>query len=354
MAETVQEKTEQPTGRRISKAREKGQVPQSQEFLSFISILVLVTMTAFLAPNMMRWFVSQIRIGMSAKTSVFTNTETFINFANAKIVDSTILMSPILIALCIGAICGSIFIGGGFNIATNALKLDLSLLSPATGLKNLVNVRSGARLLVSIIKLVFVAGIVCVYLRSKLDDFAPLRWAWSFQILTVISKMILGLMIRVCVALLVIAIADIFFQKWKYTKDLKMTKQETKEEQKQTEGDPIVKKRIRSAQLAIVLKRIMQEVPKADVVLVNPTHVAVALKYDAKTMEAPTMLAKGADHIAEKIREVARAYGIPIIRRPELARTIYSTVEPGNPIPETLYVAVAEILALIYRLRHKV
>jgi flagellar biosynthetic protein FlhB len=103
----------------------------------------------------------------------------------------------------------------------------------------------------------------------------------------------------------------------------------------------------------MAMRRMLQEVPKASVVLVNPTHVAVALRYDAKTMEAPMMVAKGADHLAEKIREIARAYGVPVIRRPELARTIYSTVEPGNPIPETLYVAVAEVLAMIYRLRRR-
>ena len=165
--------------------------------------------------------------------------------------------------------------------------------------------------------------------------------------------MILGLMIRVCLALLVIGIGDVLFQKWKYTKDLKMTKQEVKEERKQTEGAPEVKSRIRRIQIEMAMKRMLQEVPKANVVLVNPTHVAVALRYEAKTMEAPVLVAKGADHLSEKIREIARAYGVPILRRPELARTIYATVEPGSTIPETLYVAVAEVLAMIYRLRQK-
>jgi len=134
---------------------------------------------------------------------------------------------------------------------------------------------------------------------------------------------------------------------------LKMTRQEVKEERKQTEGSPEVKRRLRQKQFEMSLKRMMQEVPKANVVLVNPTHVAVALRYEAKTMEAPIMVAKGADHLAEKIKEIAQAYGVPIVRKPELARTIYSTVKLGGPIPETLYIAVAEVLALIYRLRHK-
>jgi flagellar biosynthetic protein FlhB len=131
------------------------------------------------------------------------------------------------------------------------------------------------------------------------------------------------------------------------------TFQEVQEERKQEEGSPQVKSRVRKIQFEMSMKRMLQEVPKANVVLVNPTHVAVALRYEAKTMEAPVMVAKGADHLAEKIREIARAYGVPIVRKPELARTIYSTVKLGSPIPETLYVAVAEVLAMIYRLRHR-
>jgi flagellar biosynthetic protein FlhB len=171
--------------------------------------------------------------------------------------------------------------------------------------------------------------------------------------LAVIAKIIFGLLIRVCIALLVIGIADALYQKWKYTQDLKMTRQEVKQERRDTEGSPELKTRIRRAQVEKSMKRMMEEVPKASVVLVNPTHVAVALSYDAKTMEAPVMVAKGADYLAEKIREIARAYGVPVVRRPELARTIYATVKPGDPIPDTLYVAVAEVLAMIYRLRHK-
>ena len=142
----------------------------------------------------------------------------------------------------------------------------------------------------------------------------------------------------------------------------RMTKQEVKEERRQTEGAPEVKSRIRRIQLQMAMKRMLAEVPKASVVLTNPTHVAVALRWDPKGQktryrttvpEAPVLVAKGADHLAEKIREIARAYGVPIVRKPELARTIYSTVELDSPIPGTLYVAVAEVLALVYRLRHR-
>jgi flagellar biosynthetic protein FlhB len=171
--------------------------------------------------------------------------------------------------------------------------------------------------------------------------------------LDVTARLILGVLIRVGILLLVIAIGDAFYQKWKYIHDLKMTRQEAKQDRKDAEGSPEVKGRIRRIQIEVASRRMLKEVPKASVVLVNPTHVAVALRYEAKEMDAPVMVAKGADLMAEKIREIARAYGVPIIRRPELARTIYSTVEPGKPIPEALYVAVAEVLGMIYRLRRR-
>ena len=346
------EKTEQPTPKRLSKAKEKGQAPQSQELMSFLSILVLVTMTFFLAPDLMRWLTIQLNEGMSCDRAAFANAEAFISFINTKIIDFMLVILPILVVLCIGSVIGGIVVGG-LNFAPAAIELKLSSINPVQGFGKLVNVQSMVRLLTSILKFFFVSIIVWFYLQNKLETLAMLRWTWSLQMLAVIARIILGLMIRVCIALLVIGIGDVLFQKWKYTKDLKMTKQEVKEERKQTEGAPEVKSRIRKIQFEMAAKRMLQEVPKASVVLVNPTHIAVALRYEAKTMGAPVMVAKGADHLAEKIREIARAYGVPVVRRPELARTIYSTVQLGEPIPEMLYAAVAEVLAMIYRLRHR-
>jgi flagellar biosynthetic protein FlhB len=346
------ERTERPTPRRLSKSRKRGQVPQSQELASFISILVLLTATALSAQRLMHWFSSLLREGMSGQIQAFADTGSFINFTNAKIVDFILVLWPIFLALCIGSVAGSIVVSG-WNFAPEAIKLNFGALNPVGGLGKLVNMRSMVRLLTSIAKFFFISIIVWFYIKDRLETLATIRWAWSLGILVITAKMVFGLGIRICIALLIIGAADTVFQKWKYIQDLKMTKQEVKEERKQTEGLPEVKRRIRKIQLETSLKRMLQEVPKANVVLVNPTHVAVALRYDAKTMDAPVMAAKGADHLAEKIIEIARAYGVPIVRRPELARTIFSTVELGNPIPEVLYVAVAEVLALVYRLRHR-
>jgi len=348
----VAEKTHQPTIRKLQKARDKGQLPQSQELTSVVTLLVLIAMVALLGPSLTKWFLVQIRHGMSCEHVVFASTESFLAFINGKTVDFILVTLPVLAALFVGAVLAGVAISG-FNFSAGAIELKFDQLNPVAGFGKLVNAQSMVKLLISILKLLCISLIVWFYLKSRLDVFATLRWAWSMQILVVISRIILGLLIRVGVALLLIGIADAIYQKWKYIHDLKMTRQEAKQERKDTEGSPEIKGRIRRLQIEMTSRRMLQKVPKASVVLVNPTHVAVALRYDAKGMEAPVMVAKGADHLAERIREIARAYGVPIVRRPELARTIYSAVKPGNPIPEALYVAVAEVLAMIYRLRRK-
>lgn len=344
------EKTEQPTPKRLEKAREKGQVPQSQELSSVVGLFVLLLMVAALAPNLMEWARSLMKEGMSYERGVFSDQRAFIEFANGKTIEAVVVIFPILIALVAGAIGAGLAVSG-VNFAPEAVRWKFDVLNPVSGFGNLINTKSFVKLVTSILKLVFVFLIVWFYLSDKIDVLIGLRWAWSMQILTMIGKITFGLCIRVCIALLAIAIADMMYQKWKYIEDLKMTRQEVKQERRDTEGSPEVKRRIRKVQLERSMKRMLQEVPKANVVLVNPTHVAVALRYDTKTMEAPMMVAKGADHLAEKIMEIARAYGVPIVRRPELARTIYSTVEMGQAVPQSLYVAVAEVLAMLHRLR---
>ncbi len=348
----VAEKTHYPTFRKLQKAREKGQLPQSQELTSVVTLLVLIAMVALLGPSLTKWFIVQIKHGMSCENIVFSNTESFIAFINGKTADLILVILPVLAALFVGAIMAGVAVGG-LNFAPGAIELKFDRLNPVAGFGKLFNARSIVKLLISILKLLCVSLVVWFYIQSKLDVFAALRWTWSTQMLAVTAKLILGLLIRVGIILLLIGIADAFYQKWKYIQDLKMTHQEAKKDRKDTEGSPELKGRIRRIQIEMASRRMLREVPKASVVLVNPTHVAVALRYESKEMESPMMVAKGADHLAERIREIARAYGVPIVRRPELARTIYSTVKPGDVIPQTLYAAVAEVLAMIYRLRRR-
>ncbi|MFC1781104.1 flagellar biosynthesis protein FlhB [Planctomycetota bacterium] len=353
MAEnTTAEKTEQPTPRRLQKAREKGQVPHSQELTSVVTLLILVAVIALFGSTMQNWFEQEMEQGMSCENSVFADSNTFISFFNGKLLDTMLILLPVFGALAFGAIFASVAISG-LNFSTETINLKFNQLNPVDGLKKLFNMRSLVRLVLSILKLLLISLIVWFYIRSKLEALAELRWVLSEQIIPIISRLILGLMIRIGIGLLIIASIDVIYQKWKYIQDLKMTRQEVKRDHKDTEVSPELKRRIRRIQFEMALKRTLQEVPKATVVLVNPTHYAVALKYDAKTMDAPVLVAKGADHVAEKIREVARAYGVPIISRPELTRTIYASIEPGNAIPENLFVAIAKVLAMIYRLRNK-
>jgi flagellar biosynthetic protein FlhB len=346
------EKTHYPSFRKLQKARERGHLPQSQELMSVATLLALVAMVALLAPSMTKWFTEQIRHGMSCENNVFCDPEAFIAFVKGKTVDFILVILPILAVLFVIAVLAGAAISG-LNFSPGAVQIKLNKLNPAEGFGKLVNTQSIVKLLASILKLIGVSLVVWLYIKSKLTVFAELSWTFSAQMLAVTGRLILGVLIRVGIVLLVIAIADAFFQKWKYIHDLKMTRQEAKQDRKDTEGSPEVKGRIRRIQIEMASRRMLKEVPRASVVLVNPTHVAIALRYDAKEMDAPIVVAKGADLMAEKIREIARAYGVPIIRRPELARTIYSTVKPGNPIPEALYVAVAEVLGMIYRLRRK-
>jgi len=346
------EKTHYPTFRKLQKARQKGQLPQSQELMSVATLLVLVGMVALLGPSLTKWFMLQIKHGMSCENVVFSDTEAFMAFISGKTVDLILVILPILAALFVSSVLAGAAVSG-LNFAPGAIEIKFDKLNPVEGFAKLINVQSLVKLLASILKLLCISLVMWLYIRSRLDVFAALRWTWSTEILAVTAKLILGLLIRVGVLLLVIGIADAIYQKWKYIHDLKMTHQEAKQDRKDVEGSPELKSRIRRIQIEIASRRMLQEVPKASVVLVNPTHVAVALRYESSEMEAPVMVAKGADHLAERIREIARAYGVPIIRRPELARAIYSTVEPGNPIPEALYVAVAEVLGMIYRLRRR-
>jgi flagellar biosynthetic protein FlhB len=346
------DKTEQPTSRRLSKAQSEGQVPSSVELPSALSLAALLITLYLTGAHLIQWFSTQMREGMGCEHAMFTNPEAFVGFMNSKFTAALWVMVPSFIAIVIGGLAANLIVSG-FHVAPKALKMKLDTLNPVSGAKQLFSSRSVVQLLFSIVKLVFIGLIVYVYLKDKLDLLASLRWAWSTELMGALGELIFGVVARIVICVMVIGIIDAAYQKWKYTQELKMTKQEVKEERKQDEGSPEVKRRVRMVQFEMVRKRMMQKVPTANVVLVNPTHVAVALKYNARDMGAPVVVAKGGDVMAEKIKELARMHGIPIIRRKELARTIFNTVEVDQPIPEGLYVAVAEILAMIHRLRKR-
>jgi flagellar biosynthetic protein FlhB len=346
------ERTEQPTPRKISKAREKGQIAYSEEFVMAAVLFALVGLCALMGPYIVEWMAGQIKSSLTTRVDCFASSGAFMGFAWVKFYDFLIITAPFFLTIVGISVFASVVVSG-WNFAPAALEPKFDNINPVAGFGKLFNVKSLVHLIISIAKLVFISVIVWVYVRGKLGDFAVLRWCETGDMLSQIGGLIFGLLVRVCVGLLVIGLADFAYQKWKYMDELKMTRQEVKEDHRETEGSPEIKSKIRQVQFQMSRKRMLQDVKKANVVIVNPTHIAIAIRYDSKTDASPLVVAKGAGEVAEKIMKIARAYGVPIVRRPELARTIFKTVELGKSIPEALYVAVAEVLAMIYRLKHR-
>ncbi|HQG48714.1 MAG TPA: EscU/YscU/HrcU family type III secretion system export apparatus switch protein, partial [Sedimentisphaerales bacterium] len=291
------ERTEQPTARRLNKAREEGQVPQSQELAGAVTLLALLTALAAFGPDLLHWCKLKLQEGLSAgnTSEAFSDNQTFLHLVHGNTIEILLLLLPILAILTVGGVVASVAVGG-LTFTPSALRLRWDVIAPANALGNLLNKRTLVHLLASILKLAFVSLIAWFYLRDKLEALAALRWAWSTQLLTATAGILFGLFLRIAIAILILGLADAYYQKWNYIQELKMTREEVRLERKDTEGSPEVKARIRRLQIEISMRRLRQDVPKASVILVNPTHVAVALRYDPKTMEAPILLAKGADH----------------------------------------------------------
>ena len=229
--------------------------------------------------------------------------------------------------------------------------MKLTKLNPVSGLKRLVSLKALVELAKSISKILFIGSIAYLLVKSDMKEFPILMHQEVGQILVFIARVSLKVCFFVCLAMIVLAVLDFIYQRWQHEEDLKMTKQEVKDEQKQTYGDPKVKARIRSVQLEMARRRMMEAVPGADVVITNPTHLALALKFDAREMVAPRILAKGSGHIAERIREIAVEHQIPIVEEKPLAQALFKMVEIGDYIPAELFRAVAEVLAYVYRLK---
>ena len=346
------ERTEEATPERLKKAREEGQVPQSAELPSALMIGALLMSVGLMGGGIYRWFVTEVRDGVTVRPPDWIGPAGLTGLLRAKAAGALTAIVPFLLVAAATSVLASL-LSSGWALSFKAAGPKFERINPVSGIKKLFSSRSLVRLLVSLAKLAVLGGIAWYYLKDKFAVCYALRWATPAQTVQGIGQLVFGLMARVAAGILVIAGIDLLYQRRKYKKDLRMTRQEVKEEHKQYELSPELKGRIRIAQIEMVRKRMLQEVPRADVVLVNPTHVAVALCYDRQAMDAPQLVAKGGDLLAEKIKEIARAHDVPILHRPELARAIFATVDVGEPIPETLFVAIAEVLAMIYRLRKR-
>jgi flagellar biosynthetic protein FlhB len=346
-----QERTEKATPKRRQEARKKGQVAQSREIPS---VLILMTALGFFyfAGFWMFGSLSQIVSGVYGQLDTLRlNAVSEVGALSVDIFKKLLfILLPFLLPILIAGLAGNI--GQiGFEMHGEPLQPKLTKLNPISGLKRFVSLRSLVELAKSIIKILVIGGIAFGIVKKETTALPALMQQEVVDILFFIGKVAFKIFFFVCLALIILAVLDYAYQRWQYEQSLKMTKQEVKDERKQSEGDPKVKGRIRRVQLELARRRMMEAVPQADVVITNPVHLAVALKFDASKMVAPTIVAKGSGHIAERIKEIARNHQVPIVENKPLAQALHKMVEIGEFIPVELYRAVAEVLAYVYRLK---
>ncbi|HOS97996.1 MAG TPA: flagellar biosynthesis protein FlhB [Deltaproteobacteria bacterium] len=352
--ENGQERTEDPTQKRIDEAREKGQVCKSMEVSTAMLFLAMIIAFYLYIPAVAQRL-GTVVASYLADLSMWDGTGVSAVFILRQgMVKLGMLVLPLLALFLIIGIASNI-LQVGFKASPEAMTPKLSKLNPLTGFKNkFMSIKGLEQLVKTIIIMLIIIWVSYRAIRREIVDFLPLMSTDVSVIVLTIYRSTTRLLWDILMIFVLIAAADYAFQRWQYREDLMMTRQEVKDEFKQSEGNPMIKSRIRSIQMHMARRRMMRAVPKADVVITNPTHLAVALQYDRGKMIAPTVVAKGAGEVAERIKQVARKSGVPVMENKPLAQALFRTVDIGGIIPESLYKAVAEILAYVYRLKAKV
>ncbi len=348
--ESFQEKTEQATPKRREESAKKGQVAKSQELNSAV-VLMSALGGLYMLGGMMYRDLSGFTIDiLSSPHTVDVSLGNIWNLAVTWAMFYFGVSGPIMLVLATAALVVSVS-QVGFTINEEALSLKLQRLDPIAGAKRLISKRSLVELVKGLLKIGIVGYVSYITITPELGTMATLLDVGIGSTFAYIAMMIMRVGFRTALILLILAVLDYAYQRWEHNNSIKMTKQEVKEEQKQTEGDPQVKMRIRSLQREAARRRMMDEVPEADVVITNPTHFAIAVKYDPEMMAAPMVVAKGQNLVAQKIKEIARKNDIPCVENKPLAQTLFKAAEIGQEIPRDLYKAVAEVLAYVFRLR---
>ena len=353
------EKTEEPTAKKKSDTRKDGKVPKSKELSSGVELIALFLILKFWVGRMGENF-------MQLFYKIYEKIPAYTTYWNGRIVqeDYKVLINGVYLELLIQLlpffIVGIVIAVGinmlqfKFQVSTKPLKPKFSKLNPISGAKRLFSKEKIVELLKSIAKIILIMAIV--YSTVK-DDWVYLVQFYGMplnQAIELIGSVVINMGLKISLVFMIVAFADLFYQRRKFNNDIKMTKQEVKDEYKNAEGDPQIKGKIRAKMREASQRRMMQDVPKADVVITNPTHYAVAIRYDAATGTAPVVLAKGADYVAQKIKEIARESKVEIVENKPLARMLYANVDIGQEVPPELYQAVAEVLAMVYKMQGKI
>lgn len=348
--ESFQEKTEQATPRRREEARRKGQVARSTELSSVAilaaGLLILLGLGTYVIDRLRIFMIDMFTNGLAIRLDALNVRMYFLTWAS----DYAKIVGPVIVLLA-GAALAINYAQVGVLFTGEPLMPKLDRMSPLSGIKRLVSSRGLVELAKGLFKVGAVAYITYVTIFGELDYFVSFMDMSVGQIFSQCGSVILKLGFRITLLLLLMAILDYAFQRWDYERNLRMTRQEVREELKQQEGDPMLRSRIRALQREMTQQRMMADVGQADVVVTNPTHVAVALRYDPEEMVAPRVVAKGQRLIAERIKELARQAGVPLVENKPLARALFKAVRIGEEIPEELFKAVAQVLAFVFRLR---
>jgi len=350
MADDPGEKTEEPTMHKLRKARERGQVGKSQDFGAVVMMTgaaLLVAALGLLATGLVSAIMRDVMAGSApGHATVAEDVNRVVRWIGVRV---GLILFPTMLIMFIVALFSQL-VQVGWAISPQAITPKLDRLNPISGAKRIFGPKGAAKLGMDVAKLLLVVLVVVVVLARWIPALGSLP-LMDIRAATILSlRAIVELAVWMLAVLLVIGLVDLKYQKWQHRSDNKMTKQEVKEEQKSMDGDPEMRQRRARVAREIASQRVQRDVPGADVVVTNPTHFSVAIKYDANEMAAPQVIAKGADYVALKIREVARTHGVPVVERPPLARALYRGVEVGQTISPEHYEAVAEVLAYVYRL----
>ncbi|WP_075182031.1 flagellar biosynthesis protein FlhB [Pantoea sp. 1.19] len=345
-----EEKTESPTPHRLEKAREEGQVPRSRELTAMLMLLVGLCILWWGGAWMARQLAAMIAAGLHFDHAVIRDTGLMLRQISALLGLAVWSLIPVMTGLVVVAIASPLLLGG-LVLSGKSLKVDIGKINPLKGLKRMVSGQAAAELVKALLKALLVGAVAGAYLWHNWPHMAQLIGQSPLTALHNALNMVAVCGLVVLLGLIPMVGFDIFWQLYSYFKNLRMTRQEIRDEFKEQEGDPHVKGRIRQQMQAAARRRMMQDVPKADVIVTNPTHYAVALRYDEKKMSAPTVLAKGAGEVALRIRELGATHRIPLLEAPPLARALYRHSDIGQQIPGQLYAAVAEVLAWVWQVR---
>jgi flagellar biosynthetic protein FlhB len=346
-----QEKTEQPTGKRLEEARKQGQVPRSPELSTAAVLLLAGGGLHFMGGSLGLKLHDMMRSGLSISREDALDESHALTIMANEVLHAMLACAPILGLTLVAALVAPMAIGG-WNLSFEALAPKFGKLNPMEGLGRMFSSRSLVELAKAFVKFLFIAVVSAMLLHKHTGELMGLA-AEPIDTALVHAANLAGSCFLILAGTMgVIAAVDVPYQLWQHNNKLKMSRQEIKEEAKESDGSPEMKGRIRRVQAEMARRRMMHEVPKADVIVTNPTHFAVALRYDEKRMRAPIVLAKGADEIAARIREVAAENNVPIFEAPPLARALHRNVEIGGEIPSNLYVAVAQVLTYIYQVKN--